>query len=242
MTSVAAGIAGVPWFHARPALLRVLLLVVPALIAAGYLTLSRPEGAAAVRQVQSVLAMLNLRSPGERAEGELLDSKQPLANVAPSQRALGKVFGPPQQRALGKIFPPPEDIALPGDDMAFAPPFQPDVLNVAGLPGPAASGAPGGAPLGGGGAPSGGGGLGGGGGPPLGGGGVGGGAGGGGITDDGGDEGGLEGGTIPVSPPVAAVPEPGTWLLMIIAFGLCGHMLRRHRRSQLGQPLCHPAS
>ncbi|WP_033922460.1 PEP-CTERM sorting domain-containing protein [Sphingomonas sp. 37zxx] len=178
----------------------------------GYALLPSDGKAFVTGQTQSVLSMLSLRSPGMRAEGNLLSTKPVRAAAAPQQRALGKVFGEPNQRALGKVFAPPEDVAVFGGEPAFAPPFQPGAANFAGLPAPVGA-----APLGVGG-PGGGGGIangGGGGGGP----GGGGGGGGGGVTD-------------PVSPepPVAAVPEPGTWLMMIIAFGFSGFMLRRGRR------------
>lgn len=175
-------------------------------------------------QVQSVLAMLNLRSPGARAAGNLADSKPRLASDAPNQRALGKTFAPPQQRALGKIFSP-QDVAARGAETPFAPPYQPDVLDSANIPVTPFLG-----PLG---APSGGGGAGGGGG--------GGGADSGGPGGGGGG-GGPIGGELPPGSPVGAVPEPSTWLLMIVAFGLCGTMLRRRRGLHRGQASCHPAS
>lgn len=181
---------------------------------------------AALRPIQSVLAMLNARSPGERASGELVSSK-PLANAGPSQRALGKIFAPPTDRALGKIFGP-EGIGGPPSVGDFAPPFLPDTL-AALPPQPLASTGPfGAAPAGPfGAAPFG----------PIGAAPVGGGGGVGPIVGGGPGTGG--GGA---NLPVPAVPEPSTWLMMIIAFGLCGYMLRRQRRPRKVASSCSPAS
>lgn len=180
----------------------VIALVGFATLLIGYALLPSDGKAFVTGQTQSVLSMLNLRSPGMRAEGNLLSTKPARVAEAPRQRALGKVFAPPSQRALGKVFAPPEDVAAFGPEPALVPPFQPGAANFAGLPSPVGNvGSPG---SGGGGLPGGGGGL------P---------GGGGGVID-------------PVSPapPVAAVPEPSTWLMMIIAFGFSGFMLRRGRR------------
>lgn len=202
-------------------------ILVPAMLAVGLVgaaLLPRDGAPFAARQVESVLAMLNLRSPGARATGNLVDTKPAVAQ--PAQRALGKTFAPPRERALGKVFPA-QDAVVPGGEAPFVPPYQPDTLNLASPETPALSGPP---PAGGGG------GLGDGGGGGLGdGGGGGGGSPGGGGPDGGGGGGGVD-------PPVAAVPEPSTWLLMIVAFGLCGSMLRRQRRSDRRRLACDPAS
>lgn len=209
----------------------------------------------ASRPIASALAMLGLRSPGERAAGQLVDTKP--GRPPHNPRVLGKSVRPPAERALGKIFPA-EDLASASGPAPFSPPYIPDAPQAlgAGTPqtfgigppgggGPVGGGGGGGGPVGGGGGgpvggggggPVGGGGGGGGGGPVGGGGGggtVGGGGGGGGPVGEGG--GGFGGGG---GPPVAAVPEPATWLMMIIAFGLCGSMLRRQRRLQARRPAC----
>jgi len=41
--------------------------------------------------------------------------------------------------------------------------------------------------------------------------------------------------TTPVVPPISAVPEPGTWLTMLLGFGFIGWQLRRRRAE--GKPL-----
>jgi hypothetical protein len=182
--------------------------------------------------------MLDLRSPGSRPAGSLASAKPvPASSAAAPKTAVGA----PRQRALGKIFPP-EDASPFVDTDAFAPPFQPDVLVAALPPEPLPDGlvAAGPAGLGGGN-----GGIGGGGGGTGGGVVPGGGGGGGGGTVPGGGGGGIGGEPSPAAPPVAAVPEPGTWLMMIIAFGFCGAMLRRGRsRLRVGgrEPSCAPAS
>jgi PEP-CTERM motif len=61
--------------------------------------------------------------------------------------------------------------------------------------------------------------------------------GGGGVGGGGGGGGGTPGQTTPQQPPSApgdtpAVPEPGTWTMMIAGFGLCGFALRRRRRAE----------
>ncbi len=173
----------------------------------------------ASRQISSALAMLGMRSPGERAAGHLIDTK-PAHRVAIQRPAARKMVRPPAERALGKVFPG-QDFTPYSGDMPFSPPYMPDVQQVPGLATPRAfnfgpTGFPGGTPQVDGGSPNGivpGGSS----GPPPGGGG--GGPGGGGT-------------------PVAAVPEPATWLMMIIAFGLCGSMLRRQRQLQSRQPAC----
>lgn len=192
-----------------------------------YVPLSESGGADARRQVESVLAMLDLRSPGLRAPGSLASAKPVRLSTPAVPTAM---VGAPQQRALGKIFPP--EIASPiVDTEAFAPPFQPDILAAAVPPEPIPDGlaAIGPAGLGGGNSGIGGGG--------------GGGTGGGAVPGGGGGD--IGGEPSPTAPPVAAVPEPGTWLMMIIAFGLCGAMLRRgrsrHRVESRGRS-CAPAS
>jgi len=172
-----------------------------------------PAAGDAVRQMQSALAMLGLRSPGERVDTALNDVKG-----SPQQRALGKTFAPPpSQRALGKVFPAPADAPFAraagplGAADGFAPPFQPDLLSSPGVPlafrqpdvlGPGGPGIPGGPGLPGPGGPPG-------------------------------------TGTNPPTP-VAPVPEPATWLMMMLGFALCGSALRRQRRVHSAVPACSP--
>jgi hypothetical protein len=47
-------------------------------------------------------------------------------------------------------------------------------------------------------------------------------------------------GTPPATSPVSPVPEPGTWLMMLLGFGFIGFSMRRHRESR--RPQTSPAS
>lgn len=165
---------------------------------------------------QQVMSLLDARSPGERTKGEL--SKTKVERLAsPRARALGKVFPPqptPTERLAQVIVPnPPAPIveAIPPVPPAV-PPALGEVISPSGLiaSAPLALGS---ALLGG----SFGGGLV---GPPP-----GGGGGGGGITPP-------PTGTTP--PPVdtvaPAVPEPGTWLMMLLGFGMIGSAMRGRGR------------
>lgn len=158
----------------------------------------------------SLMTMLAERSPGGRS-GAML-------NLKPA-RAASK--GAPHERALAKVQPPhaiPQSfvnqLVPAGTATGIVPPVvteTPAVLADAG-PLPAVLPGAGGAVF----APDVG---------PPGGGGGGGGAGGGGTpgtTDTPGT---------PNTPPVTpAVPEPATWAMMLIGFGLCGRALRRSNR------------
>lgn len=149
------------------------------------------------------------RSPGERSETDLLKGK---ANKGPSltERLLGRRAnggGEPEQRALGKIFDTPPEASLgeltetPGPIALAAPPSS-DLLPLGSVGGP-----PGGV------------------GTP-------------------GTPGGI--GTVlppptsttpgdPVPPgtdtPVAPVPEPATWAMMLTGFGFCAAAMRRRRKN-----------
>ena len=154
--------------------------------------------------VSSLMAMLEDRSPGERTAAELNKTKSKFAE-APTQRALGKIVQP-QAKELPKSFvqaitptPPVPVIAPPAVPAAAAPPV------LAGL-------VPNSLPI-----------------PPV-----------GGViaSPGGGGGGGGGGGTPPTSgtpetptnpPPVPAVPEPGTWAMMLLGFGLAGWSFRRRR-------------
>jgi hypothetical protein len=154
--------------------------------------------------------MMNTRSPGTRGAAELTKHRAdgPTAADIPEQRALGKVFDAPG----------PGDVV---DEVVAAltpvPFITPDALSpeplatLRSVPPLAYGGGGGGAPLmfvGGGG-----------------------GGGGGGPTGGGGGGGGSNTGPGPETPethvPTAPVPEPQTWLLLIVGFGLCGAALRR---------------
>jgi hypothetical protein len=170
-----------------------------------------------VSSAQHLLAMLDARSPGEREKGELTSTK-PAAAVAdsPRQRALGKTFPPkptPTEQLAKAIVPsppaPPDQIVPPvapptlAEVVAPAAPFA--APNLASV-GPAIFGVGG---IGGGGAP--------------------GGAPGGGGSAPGGDT-----AVVTPTPPVtSAVPEPGTWLMMLVGFGMIGSAMPRRRRRNL---------
>lgn len=158
--------------------------------------------------VQHLLSMLDARSPGEREKGELTQSKvakTAVDNLRP--RALGKTFPPkptPTEQ-LAKVIVP----ATPTAPVEVVPPIAPPTLAEVVTPSPAFA-APSLASFG----------------PPI----IGGGGGGGGGTPPG------DTGTVPpvqVPPVTAAVPEPGTWLMMLFGFGVVGSALRPRRRRSL---------
>ena len=191
------------------------------------------DGGNLLAQTTDVLNRFVGRSPGERDETNLLKGKE-RKEKSLAERLLGRRLngGEPEQRALGKIFDtPPEDsikelVQDPPGPLALGEPVPsglPPLGDIGIAPGGgSSSGFPGGistvVPSGPGGIP---------GGPNP------------GTPTPGGP-------TDPnVEPPVAAVPEPGTWALMLIGFGLCGAALRRRRKSlparSPNSPLCEQA-
>lgn len=128
-----------------------------------------------------LMAMLDARSPGERPDGALTQSKK---RVEHPQRALGKVFRkPPPVEQLAKVVvpppvqfvPPPEepiaaDIIPPSLLLASLPPVTGDLLNTPFTPVLFV--------------------------PP------------------------------PPPPSSSAVPEPGTWMMMLLGFGMLGAAMR----------------
>lgn len=172
-------------------------------------------GEAMAAMLRDPLAVLGQRSPGARADGALLQVKLPRglarADRGPHERVLSGLRTRPGAPALatpGFGPPPPAEVALlpggPGEDAIAQGP----------VPAPL-SGFPG----------------------FFGGGGVISGGGGGGGTGGGGTGGGGDTMTPPVvtpTPPatVAALPEPATWLTMILGFALMGVALRRPARSR----------
>lgn len=166
--------------------------------------------------LDAVARILALRSPGERAEARLRQSKA-AKKVPPTEKTVTEV--PDEDRILGKIFPPrtsenlvetpeeliaslgPPPVQFPTDGLLVPAQTPAPPVPVAGFFVPDFIGGGGGA--GGGGSNGGGG----------------GGGGSGGSPPDG----------TPVTPPVAAVPEPETWALLIFGFALCGAAMRRRR-------------
>lgn len=169
-----------------------------------------------VSAAHRLMAMLDARSPGEREKGDLSKTKiaKNEASSGPRQRALGKVFPPkpsPVEQLAKVLVPSPAPPTLQS-----VPPIAP--LTVADIIAPAsppaiaglASNGPGiigGSSLGGGG-PSGAGGS-----PP-------------GISN-----------VTPPPPVTSPVPEPGTWLMMLIGFGMIGSAVSRRRPRRVNAEL-----
>jgi len=155
---------------------------------------------AAVAKAQSLADLIGQRSPGQRTTAQLTKTKH--ARALAKSRARPHVDVPSPGELAKVLLPPPSpEVALD-----LAPPLRLASLT---MPPPAAAFIL----------------------PPSGGGGGGvisppGGGGGGGVTPPGTD-------TFPNEPrePVvpSAVPEPGTWALMLLGFGLVGWRARRNR-------------
>lgn len=200
----------------RPALLVAAALGFAAAIPIASALLSEDSQVPGAAQVRNVFDMLANRSPGERITGNLNKSK--------SSASIPKLGGGDsdelRQRALGKVFPTPP--APPGaavgqdEPVFFALEEQPSTPYM--LEGPfGTSDLVGGGPV-----------IGAGGfiGIPVAGSGSGGGNGGG--PSGGGSDGGT-GGPPPSPPPFSAVPEPSTWAMLLLGFGLIGAGMRRRR-------------
>lgn len=174
------------------------------------------DGGKLLAQTTDALDRYLDRSPGERSETDLLKGKE-RKGTSLADRLFGRRAnsgGDPEQRALGKIFDTPPETSVrelgqtPGPIDLTAPPAS-DLLPLGVIDGTPVGGGIGSAP----GFPGGiGAFL-----PP------------GTSTTPGGP-------TAPGDPttpggdtPVAAVPEPETWALMLIGFGFCGALLRRRR-------------
>lgn len=191
------------------------------------------DGGNVLAQTTDVLNRFVGRSPGERDETNLLNGKE-RKEKSLADRLFGRRInggGDPEQRALGKIFDTPPEASIkelvpgPPGPLALGEPAPSGLLPGADVAAPGSgpsSGFPGGistvVPPGPGGTPGG--------------------------ADPGNPTPG--GPTDPgVEPPVAAVPEPGTWALMLMGFGLCGAVLRRRRKAlRAGSPsnlLCERA-
>lgn len=157
---------------------------------------------AAVARATSIADLMDGRSPGARTEAQLTKTK--------SHRVLAeRLPAPPAvvpQNLAELIAPPIADIVpldLPkAPAMLFAAPApSPGAIFFSPPGGAIPGGGGGGVPGGGGGVPGGGGGS-----PP---------------------------GSPPSSPPLTsppAVPEPGTWMTMLMGFAFIGWSLRRHRK------------
>lgn len=170
------------------------------------------------------------RSPGERGATDTLKGKAKRIakreDNGPNERALGKIFDqPPSQRALGKVFDQPVDgtpeaaasqsiASLPDDISTFTGTTPGAPTPVSGNPGifvPASGGN-----FIGGGSTSGGTG-----------GGTGTGIGGASITPQ-----------VAQPPVIGAVPEPSTWILLLLGFGAIGASLRRAKVPSKRAGLC----
>ena len=158
--------------------------------------------AAAVHQAQSLSQLLDQRSPGERTAGAQTKHKKVQHALArPHMRA--RPHGPSTSE-LAKILMPSGPV---GTEAPLVPPAPLPAPQLADFVTPPAAPGGGGGPVvvgPGGGSP--GGGVGGGGspgGPPI-------------VYQP-----------QEIKPPVAAVPEPGTWAMMLLGFGLMGWRVRR---------------
>lgn len=157
--------------------------------------------AQAMQDPQSVMGQ---RSPGAREAGALLSTKPAYAGNPGTGRGVT-----PSQRVLSGARTTPTTL-IPGlgtptsDELATLGNPGPAGFGSGGLPGSGSQFFPGSGP------------------------GIGGGGGGGG----GGSIGSPGGTTPPANPPVVVpVPEPATWLMMIVGFGMIGAMLRKRRRA-----------
>jgi len=157
----------------------------------------------------SMMAMLGLRSPGERSQGELADTKarqKVLADATiPHERALAKIRTPTIPLAAPA---PPGGPIGPVDEMVPAALRTPSPLSGSPLADIGRISNPGNTPPGS---------------PP---------------GPGGGPPGSPPGGTIeppppPPPPPPGAVPEPSIWALMMLGIGAIGTSLRKRRRDEL---------
>lgn len=181
--------------------------------------IARTVGAAAAVAENSgnaVQAFLS-RSPGERGATDMLkgkvkpvftESPKASSGTKPTQRALGKVFDEPLQSLAGPLAPAPRVDFLPLDASSASAAMPAVALPLpigAGIFSPVTGGVPSGGGF------------------------VGGGGGGGGGSGESGD------GFIPPAPPpiTSAVPEPSTWMLLLIGFAAVGVSMRRAKVRQV---------
>lgn len=174
-----------------------------------------PRTLASSATVQSLYELIGERSPGERTSAQLtkLKRQKPASHASaraakPSQRALGKINRPAVDADPEPVLDPlAESQSIFSEPLVLEEPVGlAGLLPAVDLPGGVAEGLASTPGVGG---SSGGGGV-------IGGASGSGGTGGGGSVDDG-----------TLSPPIAAVPEPATWAMMILGFGLCAAALRR---------------
>ncbi|WP_411291203.1 PEPxxWA-CTERM sorting domain-containing protein [Sphingorhabdus sp.] len=151
------------------------------------------------------------RSPGERGAADIIKGKAkralakddaPIGKPKPTQRALGKTFDDPLLSLAGPLTSAPGVEFLPVDAAPAAASIPALALTV----------------------PGGSGGF-----TPVGGGSIGGGVGGGSGGGGGGGDGIVP--PPPALPPVAAVPEPSTWTLLLIGFAAVGASIRRSKKA-----------
>lgn len=168
--------------------------------------------------VATIASMLDARSPGERTKAELSKSKL-AGDVANSPALPADVV---TERVLGKVFPPARNdhlVVTPEELMALTPLEVPLTQIPSDGVAPLAQTFLGG-PL-----PVRGGGF----GPSF----ISGGSSGGGGSGGGGSSGGGGGGQPPAPPPpIPAVPEPSSWVLMIMGAAMCGASMRRQKLLQ----------
>lgn len=191
-------------------------IAAPVALGSGAVLMNPQIRASAVAQAEDLLGLLQDRSPGERSFA-LLTKKGP--------RAPGRVveFPPPDvERGLGKVFPPEPDnpglefLTPPEFALLEGPPGEPE-LSVPITPQGNLAVPPGGGAFA----------------PP-------------GIFLPPGGSFVSEppGGDTPLTPPTPAVPEPSTWALLLIGFGLCGAAMRARpgARGALGRARCKPTA
>lgn len=190
----------------------------------GLVTIALPAvngtGGTLMAQTTEAISRFIGRSPGDRGETDLIKTKNKRAKGKPGGNLLSKApraeAGEPEERALGKIFDTPPEEAI---QSLTGVPIGPLALGEIppGSFGDLATG--GGGPNGSPGFP-----------------------GGGSVIVPPGTSVGPGNPPTPTEPttptiptnPVGAVPEPGTWALMLLGFGLCGAAMRRRRPSRLG--------
>jgi PEP-CTERM motif len=158
---------------------------------------------AAVTKARSLVDLLDQRSPGERTQAELTKTKRARAAAAARRPHAvptadrSAIVAPVELAALLESPPALVDVGQPIATLSMSPPSIADIL----VPSPGSPGTPGspGSP-----------------GAPL-------------VTPPGGDE--PKTFPTPQPPeilvPTPAVPEPGTWAMMLLGFGCIGWRLRR---------------